>query len=92
VAVGTGVRRYLRFFPNDALMGIGESRPTFGYLVTSANEEDWRRAAVRYGDGLPALPSWVFGAYFPPELEAYVDPFSSAVPRRTRGAALAADA
>ncbi len=52
----TGVRPRFRLFPSDVLVGIGESRPTFAYVVTTADEEDWGRVITRHGELLAALP------------------------------------
>ena len=68
-AAGADVRRRPRLFPGNVLVGVGESKPTFSYVVTSADEEDWRRVIARYGELLAALPCWVLRAYFPPELK-----------------------
>ncbi len=64
-----------RLLPSDVLVGIGESKPTFAYVATSANEDDWRRAIVRHGHLFAALPAWVLRAYFPPELKAQLSRF-----------------
>lgn len=64
-----------RLLPRDVLVGIGESKPTFVYVATRANEDDWRRAIVGHGHLLAALPAWVLRAYFPPELKAQLSRF-----------------
>jgi hypothetical protein len=71
IASGGSSRRRLRLFPEDVLMGIGESQETtFVYVVTSPAEDDWRRVVGRYGHLLGALPRWVFRACFPPDHKA----------------------
>lgn len=76
VATGVGPRRRVRRFPDDVLMGVGESQETtFVYVVTSPVEEDWRRIVSRYGDLLGALPRWVFRACFPPDQKGRMSRF-----------------
>jgi hypothetical protein len=67
--------RGLRLRPSDVLVGIGESKPTLVYVVTSPNEHDWRRVIAQYGHHLEALTCWVFRAYFPPELKPQLSRF-----------------
>jgi hypothetical protein len=56
-------------------VGIGEAKPTLVYVVTTANEDDWRRVLAECGHLLSALPCWVFRAYFPPELKPRLSRF-----------------
>ena len=67
--------RGLRLLPSDVLVGVGEAMPTLAYVVTTANEDDWRRVLAECGRLLSALPCWVFRAYFPPEVKPQLSRF-----------------